>query len=55
MEVHRQPQVEVHRQPVPDEAQVYGFGYNVRTVHLGGEIIQPLAASNPVAVSTLLP
>ncbi len=49
------PQVEVHRQPVPDEAQPHGFGYSVRTVHLSGEIIQPLTAPNPVAISALLP
>jgi len=49
------PQVEVHRQPMPDEAQPHGFGYSVKTVHLSGEIIQPLAAPHPVAVSALLP
>jgi len=49
------PQVEVHRQPMPDEAQPHGFGYSIRTVHLSGEIIQPLSAPHPVAVSALLP
>lgn len=48
-------QIEVHRQPIPDEAQPYGFGYGEKTIHRGGEIIQPLAAPNPVAVSALLP
>ena len=48
-------QIEVHRQPVPDEAQPFGFGYAERTTHRSGEIIQPLASSQPVAVATLLP
>ena len=48
-------QVEVHRQPEPDEAQPHGFGYRLKTIHQGGEIIQPLAAPKPVAVSLLLP
>jgi len=48
-------QIEVHRQPVPDEAQPHGFGYRDRTIHQGGEIIQPLASAKPAAVSALLP
>lgn len=48
-------QVEVYRQPKADETQPFGFGYSVTTVHSSGEIIQPLASSNPVAVSALLP
>ena len=48
-------QIEIHRQPVPDEAQPHGFGYRDRTIHRAGEIIQPLAALGPVAVSSLLP
>ena len=48
-------QIEVHRQPGPDEAQPHGFGYAERTIHRSGDIIQPLAAPNPVAVSMLLP
>ena len=48
-------QIEVHRQPILDEAQPHGFGYQDRTVHQGGDIIQPLASSRPVAVSALLP
>lgn len=48
-------QIEVHRQPVPDEAQPHGFGYRDRTVHQGGDIIQPLASAKPVAVSALIP
>ena len=48
-------QIEVHRQPAPDEAQPFGFGYRERTVHQAGEIVQPLAAPKPVAVAALLP
>ena len=48
-------QVEIHRQPVPDEAQPFGFGYAEKAVHRAGEIIQPLAAPHPVAVAALLP
>jgi len=48
-------QIEVHRQPVPDETQPHSFGYRDRTIHQAGEIIQPLAAPGPVAVSALLP
>lgn len=48
-------QVEVHRQPQPDETQPHGFGYRLRTIHKSGEVLQPLAAPGPVAVSTLLP
>ena len=52
---HEPAQVEVHRHPVPDETQRHGFGYAQRTIHKSGEIIQPLAAPKPVAVSLLLP
>ncbi|MGI4791878.1 MAG: Uma2 family endonuclease [Janthinobacterium lividum] len=52
---HKPPQVEVHRQPIGDETQRYGFSYSEKTVHQSGAIIQPLAAPNPVAVSALLP
>jgi len=48
-------QIEVHRQPVPDEAQPFGFRYAEKTIHQGGEIIHPLAAPRPVAVSALIP
>ena len=48
-------QIEVHRQPGPDESQPHGFGYAERTIHRSGDIIQPLAAPNPVAASMLLP
>ncbi len=48
-------QLEVRRQPVPDEAQPFGFGYSKVTVHESSAIVQPLAAPNPVAVSALLP
>ncbi len=49
------PQVEIHRQPQPDDTQHYGFGYGEKTVCPSGAIVQPLAAPNPVAVSALLP
>lgn len=48
-------QIEVHRLPIPDEAQPFGFGYAEKTTHWSGEIIQPLAAPHPVAVAALLP
>ena len=48
-------QIEVYRQPAPDEAQPHGFGYEEKTIHRSGDIIQPLAAPNPVAASMLLP
>jgi len=48
-------QIEVYRQPVPDETQPHGFGYREKTIHQGGEILQPLAAPGPVTVSALLP
>jgi len=49
------PQVEVHRQPAPDAAQPHGFGYGDVRAYVAGEIVQPLAAPGPVAVSALLP
>jgi Uma2 family endonuclease len=49
------PQVEVHRRPMRDEEQVYGFGYGERIIHLAGELIQPLNTAKPVAVTALLP
>lgn len=48
-------QLEVHRHPEPDETQPHGFGYAQRTTHKSGEIVHPLAAPRPVAVSMLLP
>jgi len=48
-------QIEVHRNPAPDETQPFGFGYRERTIHGSGEIILPLASPKPVAVSALLP
>jgi len=51
----RARQVEMHRQPVLDEAQPYGFGYSEVTVFGEDAVIQPLAAPIPVAVSVLLP
>ncbi len=48
-------QIEVRRQPARDEAQPYGFGYQEKKTYQSGEIIQPLNAPRPVAVSALLP
>lgn len=48
-------EVEVYRQPQSDDTQPFGYGYGEKTVHQGSEIIQPLAAPHPVAVSALLP
>ena len=48
-------ELEVYRQPQPDETQPFGFGYREKTVHQSGEVIQPLGSPNPVAVSALLP
>ncbi len=48
-------QLEVHRQPQPDDAQPFGFGYGERIVYESGAVVLPLAAPNPVAVSALLP
>ncbi len=48
-------ELEVYRQPQPDDTQPFGFGYGEKTVHQDGEVVQPLGAPNPVAVSALLP
>ena len=48
-------QLEVYRQPQPDDAQPFGFGYSEKTVYDSGAVVLPLAAPNPVAVSALLP
>ncbi len=48
-------QLEVRRQPVPDEALPFGFGYSDVTVHESDAIVQPLLTPHPVAVSALLP
>lgn len=48
-------QIEVHRQPVEDAAQPFGFGYADVTVHGAEAVVQPLAAPRPVAVAALLP
>jgi len=52
---HSPPQVEIHRQPLPDETQRYGFGYGETTVHQSSEVVQPLFSPGPVAASALLP
>ncbi len=48
-------QLEVYRQPQPDDTQPFGFGYVQKTVHESDALVQPLAAPQPVAVSALLP
>ena len=48
-------EVEVYRQPQPDEAQPFGFVYGEKTIYEGDAIVQPLASALPVAVSALLP
>lgn len=48
-------QIEVYRQPQPDNTQPLGFGYGEKTVYEGDAIIHPLGAANPIAVSALLP
>lgn len=48
-------QIEVHRQPVEDAAQPFGFGYAEVTVHGSEAVVQPLAAPRVVAVAALLP
>ena len=48
-------QLEVYRQPQPDDTQPFGFGYGEKTTYEGDAVVQPLLASNPVAVSALLP
>lgn len=51
----RARQIEVHRHPREDAAQPFGFGYAEVTAYGPEAVIQPLAASQPVAVSALLP
>ena len=51
----KQNQVEVHRQPAPDAAQPFGYGYGEVTIHGADAVIQPLAAPQPVAAASLLP
>ena len=48
-------QLEVYRQPQPDDTQPFGFGYGEKTIYEGDAIVQPLGAASPVAVSMLLP
>lgn len=47
--------LEVLRAPQTDATQPFGFGYADVKVYQAGEIVQPLSASEPVAVSALLP
>lgn len=54
--VAQQPaQIEVHRQPVEDATQPFGFRYAEVTVHGAEAVVQPLAAPHPVSVAALLP
>ncbi len=48
-------QLEVYRQPQPDDTQPFGFGYSEKTIYEGDAIVQPLASPRPVSVSALLP
>lgn len=48
-------QIEVHRQPVEDTVQPFGFCYAEVMAYGAEAVIQPLAASGPVAVAALLP
>ncbi len=48
-------QLEVYRQPQPDNTQPFGFGYGGKTVYGSDAVVQPLAAPRPIAVSALLP
>jgi Uma2 family endonuclease len=49
-------QLEVHRTPVPDPAQIYGHGYASVTLHDRGAVVSPLAAPGAtVAVADMLP
>src|SRR5262245_17207532 len=49
-------QVEVHRDPVPDAMQPFGFRYDSRTILVAGDLVSPLALpSGQVAVADLLP
>jgi Uma2 family endonuclease len=49
-------QLEVHRGPVADAAQPFGFGYSGRTILDPGDAVAPLAAPNAiVVVADLLP
>lgn len=48
-------QVEVHRQPVEDATQPFGFGYAVVTTYGAEAVVQPLAVLQLIAVAALLP
>jgi Uma2 family endonuclease len=49
-------QLEVHRDPVADATQPFGFSYLGRTIHDASDVVAPLAAPNAmVAVADLLP
>jgi Uma2 family endonuclease len=48
-------QLEVHRQPTPDAAQPYGYGYASRQVLQPADQVAPLALSNQsIAMASLL-
>ncbi|MCH7686831.1 MAG: Uma2 family endonuclease [Planctomycetes bacterium] len=49
-------QLEVYRNPNPDENQPYGFGYSEKTILKADDSITPLAApESPIPVADLLP
>jgi Uma2 family endonuclease len=49
-------QLEVYREPKPDRAQPFGFGYTNQTILKTGDSVTPLAAPNAkIAVADLLP
>ena len=51
----RTRQVEVYRQPQPDDTQPFGFGYGERRVYESNAIVRPLGSANPIAISLLFP
>jgi Uma2 family endonuclease len=49
-------QLEVYRDPVPDSAQRFGYGYATKILHNAKDVVSPLAAPiAKIAVADLLP
>ena len=49
-------QLEIRRDPAPDQTQLYGFGYQSVTILNAGDFVSPLAAPQAsIAVADLLP
>ncbi len=48
-------QLEIYRHPQPDESQRFGYSYGEIKTYQSGEVILPLNAPKPIAVSALLP